>query len=329
MPEIIDGTSHITTEAVLDEIATLHDTQQAESLRSAPRLSAVDERVEFLDRHGIDKQAINLARPTIWLGLDPDDAIEATRLANDEIRRVADEYPDRFIPMGTVPFLTGEYLDEIERCVEDLGFPAIQIFSNVNGKLLDRDEFEPFWATVDELDVPVWIHPQLYDWHDFEEGMTWIYKMLGWPFETTVALARLVFSGVLDRHRNVEIVSHHLGGTLPYLVGRFRSWYQTRQEEPELYAEQNVADLSQPLDAYVDRIYGDTATSSHGEIYPLECGYNFFGEDNLIYSSDYPMGPDRGEFWPKQIIDGIDEMDVPDSHKRKIYSGNAKRLLGL
>jgi len=329
MPEIIDATSHIITEDVLDSIGELHDTEQAETLRSAPRLSAVDGRVDYLDRHGIDRQVINLARPTIWLGLDPEDALEATRLANDQIQEIADEYPDRFVPMGTLPFLTGEYLDELDRCVNELDQPAIQIFSNVNGEMLDAERFEPFWEKVDELDVPVWIHPQIYDWHDFDEGRTWIYKALGWPFETSIAIARLVFSGVLERNRNVEIVSHHLGGTLPYLVGRFKSWYQTRQEEPELYAEQNVADLSEPLDFYLERVYGDTATSSQGEIYPLQCGYEFFGADNMVYSSDYPMGPDKGEYWPEQIIDGIGEMNIPDSHKRQIYSENVKRLLDL
>ena len=329
MPEIIDANSHITSDAILDAIAELHDTEQATSLKSAPRLYDVDHRIDFLDRHDIDRQVINLARPTIFLGLTPEESIEATRIANDEIRRIADEHPDRLIPMGTVPFLTGKYLDEARRCVEDLGFPALQIFTNVNGQLLDHEDFEPFWETVDSLDVPVWMHPQIYDWHDFETGETWIYKALGWPFDTTVALARLVFSGLLDRHPNVEVVSHHLGGTLPYLVGRFRSWYQTRQEEPELYADQEVADLDHDLDTYVGRLYGDTAVSSHGESYPLRCGYEFFGADNVVYSSDYPLGPDRGEFWPEQIMAAIDDLDVPEAHRERIYSANAARLLGL
>lgn len=329
MPEIIDANSHIVSEAILEEIGSLHDTEQATSLRNAPRMYDLDHRIAFLDRHGIDRQVINLVRPTIWRGLTPDGAFDAARLANDEIRRIADEHPDRFIPMGTVPFLTGDYLDEARRCVEDLGFPALQIFSNVNGRLLDHESFEPFWETIDDLDVPVWIHPQLYDWHDFDEGETWLYKMLGWPFETSIALARIVFSGLLDRHENVEVVSHHLGGTLPYLVGRFRSWYQTRQEEPDLYAKQAVADLSQPLDGYLDRLYGDTAVSSQGEAYPLRCGYEFFGADNIVYCSDYPLGPDKGEYWPGTIMAAIDELPAPENHKRQIYAGNAKRLLDL
>lgn len=329
MPEIIDANSHITSEAVLDALGELHATEQADTLRSAPRLFAVDERVDYLDRHGIDRQVINLARPTVWRGLDPNDALDVTRLANEEIRRIADEHPDRFVPMGTIPFLRGEYVEEARRCVEELDFPGLQIFSNVDGTPLDDDAFEPFWEAANDLGVPLWIHPQIHDWHDFEEGSTWIYKMLGWPFDTSVAVARLVFGGVLDRHEDLRIVSHHLGGTLPCLVGRFRSWYQTRQEEPDLYAEQDVADLSAPLDTYLERVYGDTAVSSQGETYPLRCGVEFFGPDNVIFSSDYPMGPDRGEYWPETILAAIEDLPITDEDREKIYSGNARRLLDL
>lgn len=329
MTEVIDSTSHILSHEVLDTLEENHSSVELSSLRNAPRLFAVDDRVEYLDRHGIDKQVINLAAPNMWHGADPDDAIEATRVANNEIRRIADEYPDRFIPVGTVPFLTDEYVDEARRCVEELDFHGIQIFSNVNGKMLDDDEFEPFYETVNDVDVPLWIHPQLHDWHDYDQGSTWIYKMMGWPFDTSIALARLIFSGVLERHQNLEIVSHHLGGALPYWVGRVRSWYQTRKEEPELYTNPNLYDLSEPLDAYFDRIYGDTAVSSQGEKYPLRCGYEFFGADNVLYGADYPFGPDKGEYWTREIVPLIDDLDIPEDHKQKIYSENIKNLLDL
>ena len=329
MPEIIDSASHILTQDVLDELDEIHPSAELDSLRNAPRMFAVDERVEYLDRHGIDRQVINLAAPMIWRGLDPEDALAATRLANDEIRRVADEHPDRFIPVGTLPFLSGEYAEEARRCVEELDLHGVQTFSNINGRMLDDEAFEDFYATVNDLSVPIWIHPQVYDWHDYDDPYTWIYKMLGWPFDTSVAVARLVFCGVMDRHENLEIITHHLGGTLPYLVGRVRSWYQTRQEEPELYMNPAMADLSEPLNTYFERIYGDTAVSSQGETYPLRCGYEFFGPDNVLYSADYPFGPDKGEYWAEQIVSVIDKLDVPEDHKRRIYSENLKRILDL
>lgn len=329
MPEIIDSFSHITSEAVLDEVEKIHPSVELSSLRNAPRLFAVDERIEYLNRHGIDRQVLSLVGPNMWYGADPEECIEATRLANDEMRRIADEYPDRFVPIGTVPFLTEEYVEEARRCIEELDFHGIQIFSNINGRMLDDDAFEPFFETMNGLNAPIWIHPQLHDWHDYDEGSTWIYKMMGWPFDTSIAVARLVFSGVLDRYRNLEIVSHHLGGAIPFWVGRMRSWYQTRQQEPELYTNPELADLSQPLDAYFNRIYGDTAVSGQGETYPLRCGYEFFGPDNVLYGADYPFGPDKGEYWTGTIIETIDDLDIPEDHKQKIYAENLKKLLDL
>lgn len=329
MPAIIDSFSHIGSTAVLDEFEDVNPGVELSSLRNAPRLFAVDDRISYLDRHGIDRQVLSLVAPNMWHGADPGDSFAAAKLANDEMRRIADEYPDRFIPIGTVPFLTDEYVVEARRCIEELDFHGIQIFSNINGRMLDDPAFEPFFETMNELDVPIWIHPQLHDWHDYDEGSTWIYKMMGWPFDTSVAVARLVFSGLMDRYENIEIVSHHLGGAIPFWVGRMRSWYQTRQEEPELYTNPELADLSQPLDAYFNRIYGDTAVSSQGETYPLRCGFEFFGEDNVLYGADYPFGPDKGEYWTGSIIESIDALEISDQQRQKIYSENLKNLLGL
>lgn len=329
MPELIDATSHIAPETVLEAVGKIRSDDQLESAKQSPRLSSVEKRLEYMDRFGIDRQVINLFRPTIWYGLEPDEAFEAAQFANNEISRIAETHPDRFIPMGTIPFLTGEYLDEIQRCTDDMGMPAIQIFSNINGEQLDHPRFDPFWAEVDRLQVPVWIHPQIYKWHDYDEGMTWIYKMLGWPFDTGVAIARLLYGGVLDEYENVELVTHHLGGVLPGLEGRFYSWYQSRQEDPDMYAEQHVADLSQPVDAYLERVYADTATSSLGASYPLACGYEFFGADNIVYSADYPLGPGGGESWTTHILQAIDDLDISEEEQSKIYSGNVKQLLDL
>lgn len=329
MPEIIDAYSHVTSERTLDALEAVHPSAELDSLRTAPRMVAVDERVEHLDRHGVDRQVVSQVPSAMWGGVDPGELVEPTRVANDEIRRIADEHPDRFVPIGHVPSLAGEYVEEARRCVEELDLHGLQVFSNVEGQALADPAFEEFWATVDHLGVPVWIHPALPHGVDIDEGWAWIYKMLAWPHDTSVAVARLLFSGVLERHRNVEIVTHHLGGTLPYLVGRLNSWYRTRREEPELYANPTMADLSEPLEFYLERVYGDTAVSSVGESYPLRCGLEFFGVDNVLFGYDYPFGPDRGEYWPGTILAAVDDLDVSEAEREQIYAGNAKRLLGL
>lgn len=329
MPDVIDAYSHVTSGRTLDALEAVHPSEELDSLRVAPRMTAVDDRVEHLDRHGVDRQVISQVPSAMWGGVEPAELLEPTRVANDELRRIADAHPDRFLPIGHVPGLAGEYVAEARRCVEDLGFHGVQVFSNVGGRPLADEAFEPFWAAVDDLGAPVWIHPAFPAALEVEPGWAWIDKMLAWPFDTSVAVARLVFSGVLDRHRNVELVTHHLGGTLPYLVGRLHSWYRTRREEPELYADPTMADLGEPLGAYLERVYGDTAVSSVGESYPLRCGLEFFGVDNVLFGYDYPFGPDRGEYWPGTIRAAVEDLGLPAAETERILAGNARRLLDL
>lgn len=329
MVEVIDAYSHVTSERTLDALEAVHPSDELDSLRSAPRMTAVAGRVEHLDRHGVDRQVVGQVPSAMWGGVEPGALLEPTRVGNDEIRRIADAHPDRFLPIGHVPGLGGEYVDEVRRCVEELGFHGVQVLSNVHGRALADEAFEPFWAAVDDLGVPVWIHPALPASLDVEPGWAWVQKMLAWPYDTSVAVARLVFSGVLDRHRDVELVTHHLGGTLPYLVGRLHSWYRTRREEPELYADPTVADLEQPLEAYLERIYGDTAVSSVGESYPLRCGLEFFGVENVLFGYDYPFGPEHGEYWPETIRAAVEDLGLSPAETERIFAGNARRLLDL
>ncbi|GGM63048.1 aminocarboxymuconate-semialdehyde decarboxylase [Halarchaeum rubridurum] len=326
MPPVIDAYSHVLPPAVYDKLVEVHPHDEVTNLETATHLMDVDNRIADMEEFGIDKQVLTLAHPPIWEGLSDKDALEVTRLANDEIRRIADDHPDKFIPVATLPRLTGEFVDEVGRAVDDLDMAGVQTFTNVEGRLLDDPEFAEFYDALNQADVPLWIHPQLYDWHDYEAEDTWIYKALGWPFDTTVALARLVFNGVLDEFPNIDVVSHHMGGFLPFVDERIRSFYQSRSEDPELYVG-TVSDLSQPLDAYFDRIYADTAVSSRGKQLTLQCGYEFFGADNVLFGADYPFGPDGGRFWLDETVPAVEAMDVPESDREAILGGNLLDLL--
>ena len=235
MPPVIDAYSHVLPPAVYDKLVEVHPHDEVTNLETATHLMDVENRIADMEEFGVDKQVLTLAHPPIWEGLSDRDALEVTRLANDEIRRIADDHPDKFIPVATLPRLTGEFVDEVGRAVNSLDMAGVQTFTNVEGRLLDDPDFAEFYDALNQANVPLWIHPQLYDWHEYEAEDTWIYKALGWPFDTTVALARLVFNGVLDEFSNIDIVSHHMGGFLPFVDERIRSFYQSRSEDPELY----------------------------------------------------------------------------------------------
>jgi len=329
MADRIDAYSHATTEALIDRYATLSPSLEVPEHPPLLFLKNAEQRIERLEACGVDKQVITIAEQRAWLEPSPEDAIDATRFANDEIRRYADEYPDWFVPVGTIPYLTGPYLDELERCIDDLDMPGVQIFSNVDGKFLDDEEFYRFYEIADEADVPIWIHPQDADWDGIDHEDYWLYTMIGWPYETAITLARLVFNGVLDEFENLRVVSHHLGGVLPYIEERMDSWATLRlhSEPGERTGAESMHALSEPFESYFDRIYGDTAVSSQRRDHTLRCGYEFFGEDNVLFAADVPYGPDEGFEWMENVVPTIEDMDIPDASKRKIFSENVESLL--
>ncbi|MDX1747594.1 MAG: amidohydrolase family protein [Halobacteriales archaeon] len=324
MAEVIDAFTHVLPPEFYEEIRKVHHKpRELDTLEDADHMWDLEKRIEDMDANGVDKQVINLYRPPIWLGMDPDDALPLTRLANDLVRDIADEYPDRFIPVCTVPFLTGEYVDEFERCVEDLGMAGVQIFSNIEGRPLDDPDFHEFYAAVEDADVPIWIHPQLYDW------MPWIdersdHKMLGWPFDTSVAMNRLVFSGTLDEYPGLRLIPHHMGGMIPFFGKRILTFYKTRRERPDIYPV-DWPEFSRPIEEYFGQFYADTAVSASPEA--LRCGYEFFGPDNVVFAVDYPLGPDAGREWLEDTIPAIEGMEIPEGDKEKIFGGNIQRLL--
>ena len=327
MPEIVDAYSHILPPAVYEKLVEVHPHDEVTNLETATHLMDVDNRLADMEEFGVDRQVLTLAHPPIWEGLPDEDALDVMRLANDEVARIAGEYPETFIPVATVPRLTGDFVDEVDRVVNDLGMVGVQTFTNIEGQLLDDPAFADFFDAMDEADVPLWIHPQLYRWHDYTPEDTWIYKALGWPFDTTVALARLIFNGVMEENPNLRVVSHHTGGFLPFVDERIRSFYQSRSEDPELYVG-TVADLAEPLDHYFDRIYADTAVSSRGKQLTLQCGYEFFGRDNLLFGADYPFGPSGGRFWYRETVPAVESMDVPAADREAILGGNVRELVG-
>jgi len=149
----------------------------------------MENRVRVLDKFRIDKQVLTIARPDIWMNMSKDLLFEMTRYANDTVAEAASKYPDRFIPVGTLPVPTEEFLPEFDRCMNELGMAGIQVFSNVDGKYLDAPEFRAVFEKANATKTPIWLHPQLREeWsNDFI-----LNKILGWPFDTSMAMCRLV-----------------------------------------------------------------------------------------------------------------------------------------
>jgi aminocarboxymuconate-semialdehyde decarboxylase len=220
---------------------------------------------------------------------------------------------------------------EVDRAILELGAVGVQIFTNVNGLPLDDARFEPIIRRMAELDRPIWLHPwRMSDFADYASEsrskfeLWWVF---GWPYETSVAMARLVFAGYFDRFPDLKIITHHMGAMIPYFAGRIgpgldllgvRSQEEGVGEKPAL--------RKRPFD-YFKMFYADTAVFGAG--HAMTCGLEFFGVDRVLFASDMPFDPEKGPGYIRETIRNLEELAIPAEDRRKIYEGNARRLLRL
>ena len=318
MGMMIDGFAHHLPRSFAGALMEAHPTEELRKLLTHFTFPDMEERARVLDKLGFDKQVLTLARPTTWIGLRPELIPRMTRLCNDAVALDAKKFPDRFLAVGTLLYPTEEYLPEFDRCIEELGMVGIQIFSNIGGLPLDDPRFRPFFAKANATGTPIWIHPQL------AEGWPQDYaidKLLGWPFETSVALSRLVFSGMMEEYPDLKIITHHMAGMIPFFSGRIRGFYEVRHTFPGT----GLATLPRDPLEYFKRFYADTVVT--GAVHAFECGYKFFGADHVIMATDYPYGPQQGELWSKLEPEMVNQVSgLTQTEKDMILGGN---LLGL
>lgn len=314
----IDGFGHVMPKSVCDALLKLYPSQEAKELSVLTYFGDMENRVRVLDKHHIDKQVLTLARPPIWINMPANVVLEMTKRANDGVAEVAALYPDRFIAVGTLPLPTEEYLDEFDRCIKDLGMAGIQILSNINGKNLDDPAFRPFFAKANQTNTPIWLHPQLHaEWSQ----QYLLDKIFGWPYDTTLAMCRLVFSGIMEQFENLNIVVHHMGALVPHFSERIKGFYDARG----IFPRANFAPLKKDPLEYFRRFYGDAVLN--GAVHAFECGYKFFGPEHIVFATDYPFGPKQGEEWMAGAVHQVETVTLPQQEKDLIWSGNLLRII--
>jgi uncharacterized protein len=293
---------------------------QANSIR--PQLANLELRLKTFDKFEGLKQVLTLGAPGIESAF-PNDSVDMARLANDGMAEIVNKYPDRFVaaiaslPMDNVDAA----LREAERAFKDLKCRGIQVFSSVNGKPLDSPEFLPIYEMMTRYDLPILIHPgkevNIPDYPGEKASKYALFVQFAWPFETTLALGRLVYSGVMEKYPTLKIVSHHCGAMLPF--------FSARIQPVAAAGEGNIMKLTKPPEEYFKKIYGDTVLGANTSA--MMCGYSFFGADHMVFSTDYPYpGADLGV---EAVIKGIEGMSITNEEKAKIFSKNVRQLLKL
>jgi len=298
-------------------------------------MTDLDRRFEVMDMFGPDYcQILSIASPPYEKYADPRKALELATIASDGMADLCDRYPDRFPGfIGTAVMSNPDaVVEDARRNIEELGACGMQIFTNVSGRPLDLPEFEPFFTYMNEVGKPVWMHPargaNFPDYLSEKKSEYEIWWTFGWPYETSAAMARMVFSGLFDRFPNLQVITHHAGGMIPFFEGRVGpGWDQMGARTTDSDLREVLKALKRPHLEYFKDFYADTA--SFGSRRAIEHAVDFFGEDHVLFASDAPFDPEGGPMYIRETIAQIDAMDVPDGVRRKVYQDNAVRLLGL
>jgi aminocarboxymuconate-semialdehyde decarboxylase len=298
-------------------------------VRNIPTLIDLDARFRMMDEFGDFRQVISLPTPPLEQLAGPDKSPLLARVANDGLAELVQLYPDRFpafvasLPMSNPE----EAAKELERALQ-IGAKGVQILTNVAGKPLDAEEFRPLFDEIGRRDVVVWLHPargtNFPDYATEDKSLYEIWWTFGWPYETSVAMARMVFSGFFDRFPNLKVITHHMGGMIPYFEGRVGYGWDvlgTRTSDVD-YVSLRKSMKMRPVD-YFKKFYADTALFGGGPA--TVCGLAFFGIDHCLFASDVPFEPSPG-LYIRETIRVIEGLGLNAEDKDKIYRKNALKL---
>ena len=335
--KIIDIFNHVMPPAYLD-LVKAHSKEPGivKRMSNLRMLWDIEHRVAMLrEQFPQVQQVLTLGLPAPELIGDSSQSPAFARVANDGMADMVRRYPDEFpafvasLPMNNV----AAALAEMDRAIGELGARGIQIISSVAGRPLDDPEFFPvFERATRHHDVPIWMHPARpatrADYAGEPKSRYEIWQVLGWPYETSAAMARIVFSGMLQRLPEMRIITHHCGGMIPYFAGRAETlWAQLGSRSAEGDEADVLKRLEKPPIEYFKMFYGDTVLG--GAAAPLACGLAFFGSDRVVFASDCPFDPEEGPMFIREGIASIESLKLSDNDARKIYFGNAARLLKL
>ena len=302
-----------------------------------PAMVDVEARLRIMDRYEGYVQILDTSLPPPEDSLGPQDAVELAQIANDSVAELVYKYPDRFIAgIACLPLNDmAAAMKELDRCIKELKFKGVQITTTIMDKPLDSPEFQPLFAKMNEYNLPIQMHPRTMKGgvRFLEEAGVpsdlvgfWAQTPFNWPFETTIAMGRLIFSGMLDKYPNLKILTHHLGGFVPYHIERVTYFLQGAEMRFGVDLMPKV-NLTKPYADYYKMFYADTAC--YGAVPTLMCGYSFFGADHMIFGTDLPYDSQGGARLVPETIRSIEEMDIPAGDRKKIFEDNARKLFRL
>ncbi len=336
----VDIFPHIFPKAFFDRMKELAERNpalagQIKRWLHIPVLWDLDARLTMMKRFRGYKQILTLSLPAIEFLAGPEESPELARIANDGMAQIVAEHPDQFpafvasLPMNNIE----ASLAEMDRAIGELGAKGVQIFTNMNGRPMDEPEFYPvFERMVKQYDLPIWVHPtrtaKFADYPTETKSKYEIYWLFGWPYETSAFMARLVFSGMMEKLPELKIITHHLGAMAPFFdarigLGMDQLGSRTADEDYSVILKRMA---KRPVD-YFKMFYADT--SINGSASAIRCGLDFYGRDHVLFGTDCPFDPEGGPMFIREAIRAIDSLKLKEGDRRKLYFGNAIQMLRL
>lgn len=276
-----------------------------------PPMTNVAQRLEDMDRVGIDVEVISLSTPNVFF-TDAQHQPEIARMVNDAYAELIARYPARFKGFASIPMDSPEAaLTELHRAIDDLKLNGVILLSNIGGKPLTSPEYRPFFAEANRMKLCILLHPMLpANTEPFREYV--LGPIVGFMFDTTLAVARMCFDGMLRELPDIRWIVGHLGGAVPYLMERMDNGWR---DFPECRAK-----IDELPSTYLKRLYYDTVNFNP---HMLHMAREMMGADHMVMGSDYPhlLGSiDRA-------VSSIESLNIPEAEKQKIFEGTALSIL--
>lgn len=276
-----------------------------------PAMTDVKQRLDAMDRAGIDVAVISLSTPNVFFTTGERQAFVA-RMMNDAYAETRAAHPTRFRCFASIPMdVPDQALKELDRAINTLKLNGVVLLSNIGGRPLTAPQYRPFFQEANRMKLCIFLHPMLpFASETYQEYV--LGPIIGFPADTTLAVARMCYDGMFKDFPDIKWIIGHAGGAIPYLMERMDSGWRD-------FAETKVK-IDQLPSTYLKRLYYDTVTFGQHNLRLLR---DIVGTDHMLMGSDYPHLLGSIE----KSVTSIDAMPIPEAEKALIFSGNARALL--
>jgi aminocarboxymuconate-semialdehyde decarboxylase len=330
----IDAFNHFFPKKYFEKLVGSGLPDMTKRVADVPVIHDLELRLKLVESFKDYAQVLSLGAPPTEIFGSPEFVAEMTRIGNDGLAELVTKHPHHFPGfIANIPITSPDAgVAEAERAIKELSAVGIQIFTNVLGKPLDRPEYEQLFAAMSRMDKPIWVHPARGashpDYLDEKKSLYEIWWTLGWSYETSAFMARMVFSKMFDRYPGLKIIVHHFGGIVPMLEGRLGPGMDqlgVRTSDAD-YISLRKSLKKRPLDYFKNNFYPDTAV--FGADAATVCGFAFYPIDHVIFASDCPFDPEKGPGYIRETLRILESLDMSKEDKDKVYYKNLERITG-